>query len=285
MNIRDNTLEETTKDVKVIDRLVTVVCATHLDVIQVGQDYIVKNIIARDYVAYVPVNEVELFRNSLKPPFRVVAETDVLQEADAFYLFERLKTLKQNGRYGWYLQQFVKMEAIRRAHHECELVLIWDADTVPLKPLTFIDEKDGKLLYYRGNEYHKPYFGQIQRLLGMSRAENFSFIAQCFVARPAWVQELADFIESRQSGTPSKTYLMHIVDSIYFEKSASAFSEYEFMGTYFMHTRRNKMKILCNRWERFGNSMLRGLANLTPQKADELSLTFDHMTFENWDRW
>ena len=65
---------------------------------------------------------------------------------------------------GWYLQQLLKLYAPFVIPNISENVLVIDADTTFLKPVTFIDE-DGYALYSVGSEYHKPYFYHAQRML------------------------------------------------------------------------------------------------------------------------
>lgn len=76
----------------------------------------------------------------------------------------RMKLLEKGGRAGWYLQQLLKLYAPFVIKGISENVLIVDADTVFLNPVTFLGN-DGLGLYDFGNEKHSPYFSHMQRLL------------------------------------------------------------------------------------------------------------------------
>ena len=54
------------------------------------------------------------------------------------------RTDKNTGRAGWYVQQYIKMQFARFTKDE--YYLIWDSDTIPLKPVELFDEASGKRL-------------------------------------------------------------------------------------------------------------------------------------------
>ena len=158
------------------------------------------------------------------------------------------------------------------------MILIWDSDTIPLKPLSFIDNS-GKLLHYTGKEHHTPYFDLIFKLLGMKKIVNYSFVAQCFAIRGSWAHEFFDFVESRHQ----KPWMEAIISQIDFEQ-ISGFSEYETLGTYLAHTRAGEIRNVSGKWHRLGNSLLGNAANLDAKQVMKLSSKFDFMAFESWDR-
>ena len=64
---------------------------------------------------------------------------------------------------GWYFQQLVKFAFCFREQEE-DYYLIWDADTIPLRPLQFFDET-GRMLFTLGDERHGRYFPTYKNLL------------------------------------------------------------------------------------------------------------------------
>lgn len=236
---------------------------------------IVRNISARHYKLLVPDNELERFREITPSAIEVLPESrylgDIVRRLNAVIPPERM------ARRGWYLQQFIKIAAARAAEPDA-VVLIWDADTVPLKPLRFIDEA-GRVLYYKGSEHHLPYFKLIRDLLGLERKVDFSFIAQCFPLRVRWLNELCDELEHRYNSA----WYEAIISRIDFSQD-SGFSEYETMGTYIAHHHPQEIAFSSARWWRFGNRLVGDITLLTDRKALALSRKYDFLSFEKWER-
>ena len=69
------------------------------------------------------------------------------------------------SRAGWYFQQFLKL-GISKSNIISDLYLIWDADNIALKPISFFSN-DNKVLLDITSEYHKPYFEIIEKLTGI----------------------------------------------------------------------------------------------------------------------
>lgn len=242
---------------------------------KIASTYIVRNIAAKHYKVYVPDAEVDLFKDISTAPFQVIGES-IYTNQFASEIKGRLSK-KVVGQFGWYLQQLIKIAAVKDCHPS-ETVLIWDADTIPLRLLTFVD-KQGRLQYYQGYEYHHPYFETVMRLLHLSKKVRFSFIAQCFVMKAAWVQEFCAEIELRHH----KSWVAALLDTINFNEGNS-FSEYETLGTFISHRHGNEVSYIDRKWLRLGNSSIGHPAFLTPKLiASELS-EYDYASFEKWDK-
>lgn len=237
--------------------------------------HIIWNIAARHYKLLVPDKEVERFREITPYAFQVLPESRYV--ADISVCLNAAIPPESLGRRGWYLQQFIKIAAARAAADN-DVVLIWDADTVPLKPLHFTDES-GRILYYRGSEHHLPYFTLIRNLLGLEREVDFSFIAQCFPLRVRWLHELCDELELKY-GMP---WYEAIITRIDFSQD-SGFSEYETMGTYIACHHPEEIAFSSAKWWRFGNRLVGDITLLTDRKAKALSRKFDFLSFEKWER-
>jgi hypothetical protein len=280
MNLSQRHLDEGTLPViqdakRKIDQIICVCCARDAIVWKIASMYITKNIDSVHYKVIVPDNEVELFKKISSKPFEILGES-VYTKRFASEIKKRLSN-KISGQFGWYLQQFIKLSAVAgcKAH---EIVLIWDADTVPLKKLVFIDEQ-GRLNYYRGTEHHQPYFETIERLLHLSKKVNFSFIAQCFAIKAEWIQELFDDIEKKHD----QSWELSLLDAINFEEGNS-FSEYETLGTFVSEHHASEINYIQSEWLRLGNSTIGHPAFLSPHIISKKLNQYDFVSFEKWDK-
>ena len=258
-----------------IDQIISICCARDAIVWKIASMYITKNIDSVHYKVIVPDNEVDLFKKISSKPFEVLGES-IYTERFADEIKKRLSK-KISGQFGWYLQQFIKLSAAACSQKN-EVVLIWDADTIPLKKLVFID-KQGYLNYYQGTEHHQPYFETIERLLGLSKKVNFSFIAQCFVMKAAWIQELFHKIENKHG----KRWELALLDVINFEEGNS-FSEYETLGAYISEFHASEITYTKSKWLRLGNSEIGHPAFLSPDLIDKKLDQYDFVSFEKWDK-
>lgn len=261
-----------------IARVISVCSAKDLDTWIDAGKRIVQFIDANEYLIIVPDHEVGLFEKISGPPYRIVPESTYVGD-----LKDRLKNLlppENQDRIGWYLQQFIKITAAKDQTLNGNLedvVLIWDADTIPLKRLDFIN-KSGKLIYYQGAEQHTPYFEFIGRAFGLKRENEFSFIAQCFPAKIAWIQEFCQQLESSAGVGWIEAVLMYLDHT-----QRAGFSEYESLGTFIWSRYRNEVVSISNLWERNGQKLLGKPSQLNEVEWLGLSLAYDYISFEAWD--
>ncbi|WP_104741108.1 DUF6492 family protein [Helicobacter suis] len=94
------------------------------------------------------------------------------------------------NRSGWYFQQFLKF-AIAQTDKVGSKYLVWDADCVPLSKITTFVE-NGKTLIDTTTEHHQPYFDTMDKLWGLHKQVNFSFIAEHFLFEKSLVLKLLD---------------------------------------------------------------------------------------------
>ncbi len=222
----------------------------------------------------VPDDQVRLFRAATPQGIDVSGE--------GAYIGEFSEALKDklgpaNKRYGWYLQQFIKLEAIWR-QRDLARILIWDADTVPLKTLTFFTQ-EGTPVYFFGDEDHGPYFETIYSLLDMTKTADFSFVAQNFPITGVWVRAFFAELEERHS----KPWWAAIIDSID-PAQASSFSEYETLGT-FVHNRLGPVETQQEQnWTRAGYKHVKDPRRLLGEAIPRELQGFHFVAFENWVR-
>lgn len=227
---------------------------------------------AESYKVIVPQNEVRIFRQITHPDIEVVSENEVLKNIDVYQTAAMLGSKK---RAGWYYQQFLKIHSLATGNPD-DVNLIWDADTLPLKKISFITD-DGKLIYHVSDEYNQPYFLHIKKSLSVEKIIAASFIAQCFPARCSWVKSYISELEVHNNSHWINAIIDHIDRSELF-----GFSEYESMGTFFTHNFAEFISFSNSKWERFGNSKI-GMKGISPELTRKLAKDFDYISFESWD--
>lgn len=254
--------------------VVSVCSSKDIDVWSVAALNICKYIPATRYYLYVPDHEVGLFREKTPSLFEIIGEQAICGDL-IDNLRERIAG-KAEDRFGWYLQQLIKLMALY-VHQADDLIIIWDADTVPLKRLSFATESN-QIIHYAGSERNKPYFDAIERLLGMEPAVNYSFIAQSLAMKGAWLKIFFDEIEQRH-GKPWPTA---VLDSIDFHQDAG-FSEYETLGTFAARRFGTEMIRSGSEWNRFGNRDIGSVFELANPTARKKLAKYDFVSFEAWD--
>lgn len=258
-----------------ISRIISVCCKKDSNVWEIAHKRIIEYIDAKEYIVIVPDLDLSFFRAITVNPYQVISE-----ENYTVFFRELLRSalpIKQSHQYGWYLQQFIKLSAINSSDQD-EFVLIWDADTIPLKKIDFFLQSQ-LLNYYIGNEHNQPYFNTINRLTGLNKIVDFSFIAQCFPIKVRWMHEFCQLIEAKHQ----TDWISAILKSIDFN-DPNGFSEYETLGTFLTHTHPNEIAYLRRPWCRLGNSLIGHPVFLNRYISKNLPLKFDYISFEKWDR-
>jgi hypothetical protein len=227
---------------------------------------------ASSYWLITPDTEVEEFK-SVSPQ-----EIVVLPESMFTVGFETKLALKISAagskRYGWYLQQLIKLQALKDSV-DFDRVVIWDADTVPLRNLDFFDEH-GNCKYYWSNEYHLPYFLNIDRLLQLDKVAPYSFIAQSFPIIRKQIDAFFVYLENMHSDNWHDA----ILESIDFSES-SGFSEYEVLGTFVSHFEGHDLHLQEGDWSR-GEEYSAIPLEFVVESAPVVKLDFT--AFESWNK-
>lgn len=104
-------------------------------------------------------------------------------------------------RAGWYFQQFLKF-AFAQSSYCKEYYVSWDADTLPLAPIKFIE--NDHLLFNPKNEYNPNYFKTIEHLFGYGKQVEYSFIAENMIFSREIVCKMLSEIERTDL-----TYIIH----------------------------------------------------------------------------
>lgn len=155
------------------------------------------------------------------------------------------------NRSGWYFQQLLKL-GISNINSLSENYVVIDADTIFLKPITFINEYN-QFVFLKATEYHMPYFENYKALLNEEPNREFSFISQYMVFNKTIVKMLCTDIEKQMAN--STTWNWAIMNNLKGE-SGSLFSEYETYGHYIKNHFPEKCVFVTMNWLREGSAHL-----------------------------
>lgn len=193
----------------------------------VAAKYITINIKSQAYWLIVPAKDVAEFANCSPREVQVISEDEVIPSSFLSTIADHLdSSTGQASRKYWLYQQFLKMQSAIDSRRD--RIVLWDADTVPIRPIQFFDE-NLRARHFCGNEYHKPYFDLMKTILGLNKTSTHSFVAQCIPLRRKWLVDLCIDIECR---TGANNWKEGILRSIGPSLGDSPFSEYETIGTY-----------------------------------------------------
>lgn len=189
-----------------------------------------------------------------------------------------IKIAGTEKRAGWYFQQFLKMAYSLICQDE--EYLIWDADTIPLKPLLF---KDSNQLYFTMEyRYFKDYFNTLYNLLGYFKKENKSFVAEHMIIDVKIMKELISVIESKELLSGERFY-EKILGAIDPKKIlGTGFSEFETYGTYVQYKYPSRYSLRDLEILRNGRSFLGN--NPNTDLMNWLSKYYDTVSLELWDK-
>lgn len=253
------------------DQTVTCLSDNHLTHWPIISRAMVENIDSENFAVICPDEIFGEVLNLSDPAFRVLKESTFNVDLQN-KLRMRIEAQDNLKRYGWYLQQFLKLDFIEQ-NRSSKHILIWDSDTLPIRQIRFRGSS-GKTTFYYGEEYHPEYFRSIQRLTGLEKVVDKSFIAQCF---PVEVGVIAPYFDDwkRKSGF----WFEAVFDSIDFSQQ-SGFSEYELLGTIFAHDREHSLQFSDRKWIRNGTELFGEPSGITRRKVADI----DFVAFEDWQK-
>jgi hypothetical protein len=236
---------------------------------------IIKYIQSDNYTVIVPKSEIKKFIKISPNVYSVLSEESFIQDFNNYILKKNIIINNFSQlRLKWYFQQFIKLAALEKMKNE-DIFLLWDADTVPLRNLNFFYED--KLLFYKSGEYTKTYFEFIEIFLGLKKNNNFSFIAQCFSCKGKWSKSFFLTIEKKWK----KNWKHALIDNINFNEFCG-FSEYETLGAFIYSKYKREIKVLDNKWMRFGRKLIASENNLK-YFSFFFKRYYDFISFEHWD--
>jgi len=170
----------------------------------------------------------------------------VIHESVFPFTVAEIKAASSDKRYGWYLQQLIKLYAHCIIPDLSEHYLVIDCDTLFLKPTTFLDENTVPL-YNVGTEYHVPYFEHLKRVHPMfDKQIKESGICHHMMFSKTMLRELFSLVEEKNN-MPFWKVMMKCIDPRHI--NYSGFSEYELYFTYILKFHKDKMKIRPLEWK------------------------------------
>lgn len=222
----------------------------------------------------------------------IIDENKILNKKkfnDLCVKFLKSKTDYKLFRKNWYYQQLLKLTyTLNYKNFPGKRIIIWDADTIPLKKIKFFNEEDDPILYGSKYEYHIPYFECNNIIFGKKIIyPELSFVTQ-FAALNSWMRKdlknvLVKYVKSSNM-TLDKYYvakavlhsisIKHDNEPIY----GSHFSEYEFIGSFLLRTI-NESRTYQKKLKFFRN-YVDGKLNLI-QKMILYFFDYKHITYEN----
>jgi hypothetical protein len=210
---------------------------------------------------------------------KFIDEDKLIDDIDIKSMKAKFKRrIGSEDRAGWYFQQFLKMGVSSRPEI-AEYYLIWDSDTILLEPIEFFNEEK-RVFVNPAKEYHKPYFNLIEKILGIERQVNYSFISEHLMVKKEYMNLLIEDIEANTP--PNTSWVEHIINSIDDKDLGhSGFSEYETYGNFVALNFRDSF--LCRTVQSTRNGAMH-FGHL-PDKYAFFSLMRSGYTFATFERW
>lgn len=256
--------------------LVSFATENYYDVWNLSAEVLPKFVDANSYRIYVPEKQLSKFE-SRASAFSVFSGTE-LGKNFSINLRKIVERSNNSERFGWYLQQFLKIQSL--IDSDSDVTIIWDVDCVPVNSVNLVDDT-GNLRFMKSKEFHKPYFDSIEKLLGMNRIVNHSFIVPGFPMKRDWINEFIFEIENNHR-VPWYEAIFNSTDF----SLKSGFAEFETLGTWITHRKMEEISYLSLNWERYGQSKFGFPKDLTYSDLDLIQKKYklDLITFETWDK-
>ena len=195
-------------------------------------------------VVAVPFQDQKAVQAGLGRAIEVIDENTLLKGFDR-EAFRKRPIPYFPGSFGWYLQQFLKIEYCRQS--AARYCLVWDADTVPLRGFQFLDAA-GRIFLTKAKEFHEPYFHTFRELFAASAPSAQSFISQHMFVECSAMRSMCSMIEERHKVDHWTDALGTILES--HPDRANLFSEYETYTNYMLLYEAEKVVTRNLSWER-----------------------------------
>lgn len=189
-------------------------------------------------------------------------------------------------RSGWYFQQFLKMAYALIC--KADYYILWDADTIPLKPICLFDAygkpyMDYKELYDDGD---RDYFITLKRLFHgepLVKSNQHSFITEHMVIKTSIMRELIGQISANGivSGKPFWENIMNAIDLSYI--NLSGFSEFECYAEYML--KYHHEEYIMRLWNNLRCGKVFVGSNPSKEEIAWVAEKFDVMSLEDFDHY
>jgi hypothetical protein len=260
-------------------QVVTACRARDLPVLEIAARKLIEHVPLRSLHVIAPAQDCRRIGDALGIQAVVISEDDFIPGMTLSAL-RKLNRPHFPQAAGWYFQQLLKLQ-FAFLYPDDDYYLIWDADTVPLRPLRFFDP-EGRMLLTRATEHHPPYFETYQRLLQEPPRREYSLIAQHMVVQKSVAREMLAQIHRRTAG--NKNWAWSIMDNLPLQGD-NLFSEYETYGHYVKNHHPDRVRFVERDWLREGAAYTGGWIP-RPQDLQRLGEKYDYVAFErvskNW---
>lgn len=130
---------------------------------------------------------------------------------------------------GHYFQQFLKMGFALTPYCK-DYYLSWDSDTIPLSKIEFF--KEDRPLFDKKKEYRERYFEVMEKVLGIGRQMDASFIAEHMMFKASIMHEIIAEMTKRAKGGNWWKSMVDCTDDTRIDENI--ISEFEMYGSYCM---------------------------------------------------
>lgn len=180
---------------------------------------------------------------------------------------------------GWLLQQFLKLGYARTDTGSG--YIIWDSDTIPIKPFEFFSPQDGRPFFFGKTENFAPYYELNTRLLGLENRRSASttgtvlpsFVAEAMYMTNDLVNEMLDEIEER-TGLPFWQGIMSVMDP------TSIPAEFELYGNFVCQRYPDEYLVTDAKFFRFAAKLVG--VDPTAEQISWLARDFDVISLESY---
>lgn len=200
------------------------------------------------------------------------------------------RTSENPGRVGWYVQQFIKMQFARIT--EDEYYLIWDGDTIPVRPVNLFDSEskpvfDMKTITYpySSSMTFTAYHDTMMKLLPCIRAPyEKSFVTEHIMVNSQYMRECLDEIESCGAfcGDNFQEKVMYAVYEDYLH--STGFSEYQTYGNFTVS--RHPGSYVMRDWRslRLGQRLWDNATSISEEEISWLATRYYALSIEKWQK-
>jgi hypothetical protein len=186
------------------------------------------------------------------------------------------RIINQSDRAGWYFQQFIKMGYSMVADSN---YVVWDADTVMLNKIDFLDNEK-QILYFNNTKEHLAYLSTINKLLpDIEPLKNISFVTEKMMIDRSLMMEIIQSIEARFG----KPFYQSVLENIAIpDIKGSGFSEFATYANYAFFHHPNDYKLLKSNHFRSGTVFFGELPTLDDLRP--VSNYYNSIGFEKWHK-
>ena len=265
----DSILPSTLKDASIPINVLIVTSAKGAFALELTLKGIRENLqdkLIRIYIV-VPDSEVERFRKHNSADLTILSDTQIISKNTQ----RKIKSQVPDWRYGWTLQQVIKMGFLYSGIISDSEILILDSDTVLLRGNSWINNRKEQLISI-SEEYHYPYQFHLERFLSSQREDPSRFrLSYSFVTHHGVFQrEILDRLLQIDNLEDFEDRVLIWIGKINLaEDNVSFCCEWHSYGTYGMVTRPELFRV--SSWRNLGIPRSK-LENLMGANIEEISI-------------